>query len=183
MARPLLVATLSAALLAAGPVTAEPLTKAEIARRGKDAVALVQVNGGTAGTAFCINSAGLFVTSERLVRGEKAEVTLVLDAGLKTQRQLPAVVVRADKDVDLALLRAAVTGKLPSLGLGADAGLTELADVVALGFLPAPDRKEAPAAVVTTGTVAALHRQGGELHRVQLDLRASVGTPGGPGAG
>ena len=40
----------------------------EIVQRGKDATALVEVEGGQGfGTAFCIDAAGYFVTNEHVV--------------------------------------------------------------------------------------------------------------------
>src|SRR5262245_8175115 len=104
-------------------------TRVEIAKRGKAATAFAEVPGR--GTAFCVHPSGLFVTNEHVVRGsETAEVTLVLDPSLPTQRVLKAKVVRTDKDADLALLRAEGAKDLPSLPLGSVKGVSELADVV-----------------------------------------------------
>src|SRR5262249_58795248 len=104
------------------------------------------------GTAFCVQASGIFLTCEQVVRfaGPAPQVTLVLDPGLPSQRVLRAKLLRADKDLDLALLRAEGAGELPALPLGSVDQLTELADVVVFGFppwsRPAPARTEYPAA-------------------------------------
>lgn len=167
------------------PARADKLTRAEIGKAGKAATAYVDVPGRGTGSAFCVHPTGLFVTNEHVVRGQEgAALKVVLDAGLKTQRVLPAAVVRADKDADLALLRVEAKGDLPALPLGTDDGLTELADVFAFGFplgaALAADRAEYPAMTVTAGTVAALRRKGGELQYVQVDVSVTFGNSGGP---
>src|SRR5262245_54003539 len=84
------------------------LTRAEVARRGKAATALVEVPRGrdkVHGSAFCVHPSGLFITNEHVVRGA-AEVSLVLDPALKTQKVVKAKPVRTDAVRDLALLRA-----------------------------------------------------------------------------
>src|SRR5690349_12969190 len=79
--------------LALAPARGDQLTRAEVARRGKAATALVQLNPATvAGTAFGVQPAGYFVTADRVLGGspDDAAVTLVLDPGLKTQEALQA---------------------------------------------------------------------------------------------
>jgi Trypsin-like peptidase domain len=177
-----------AALLAihsAAPAWADKLTKAEIGQAGKAATAFVEVPGRGTGSAFCVHASGLFLTNEHVVRGtEKTDIKLVLDSGLKTQRVLAASIVRVDKDLDLALLRATTTDPLAALALGTDDGITELVDVVAFGFplgaAMAPDKKEYPPISVNAGSVASLRRKGGELDRIQLDISVTFGSSGGP---
>src|SRR5207253_2885894 len=73
-------------LALAVPVRADKLTRAEIGKRGKAATAFVDIPGRVSGTAFCVHPSGLFLTNEHVVRGtDRAEIKLVLDAGLKTQ--------------------------------------------------------------------------------------------------
>jgi len=107
---------------------------------------------------------GLFLTNEHVVRGaEKAEIKLVLDSGLRTQRILSASIVRVDKDFDLALLRATTKDPLPALKLGTNEGITELVDVVAFGFplgAAAADKKEYPPISVNAGSVGIATAQG-----------------------
>jgi S1-C subfamily serine protease len=163
---------------------AEGLPKAEVARRGKAATALVLVQSGRAsGSAFCVHPSGLFVTNEHVVR-EVAEAQLVLRPGEKDQKVLKAVVVRKDPELDLALLRAEGEKALPALPLGSDENLSELADVVACGFPlgqgPSPSGKEYPTVSVHAGTVAALRRKEGVLQTIRLDVELDPGNSGGP---
>src|SRR5437762_1035944 len=124
-----------AALMLTGPARADKPTKAEIGQWGKAATAFVDVSGRGTWSAFCVHPSGLFVTNEHVVRGkEKGDIKDVIDAGLTTQRILSATVIRADKDLDLALLRVASKDELPSLPLGSSDRVTELMDVVAFGF-------------------------------------------------
>lgn len=130
--------------LARSPAADEPLSRVEIGKIGKAATALVEVKARRSyGSAFCIHPAGLFLTNEHVVQG--GEVTLVLNPGLKTEKVFRARVVRTDKDLDLALLRADGARDLPALALGSDEKLAELAEVIAFGFpfgkALAPDRK------------------------------------------
>jgi hypothetical protein len=187
MFRSLTRVTLSAALLAVAlPASAqEKPTKVEIAKRGKAATAFVDVPKRGTGTAFCVHPSGLFVTNEHVIRGfEKADLTLVLDPALETQRVLKATVVRADKDADLALLRVEGAKDLPALPLGSVKGVAELADVVAFGFPLgrdlSPDRKDHPAISVNAGTVTSLRQKGGELQFLQIDIALTYGNSGGP---
>src|SRR6266545_3840674 len=112
----LLAGMVAFALPAAG--RADKLTKVEIGKRGKAATAFVEVPGRGTGTAFCVHPSGLFVTNEHVVRGaESAEITLVLNPSLDSQKVLRAKVIRTDKDSDLALLRVDGAKDLPSLAL------------------------------------------------------------------
>src|SRR5258708_6016710 len=112
MTRIAVLATLFTSL-AVGTVWADKPTKAEIGKQGKAATAFVDVPGRGTGTGFCVHPSGLFVTNEHVVRGaEKADIKIILDAGLNTQRVLPATIVRLDKDRDLALLRATTKDEL-----------------------------------------------------------------------
>src|SRR5262249_24578610 len=155
------------------------------AKRGKAATAFAEVPGRGTGTAFCVHPSGLFVSNEHVVRGsETAEVTLVLDPSLPTQRVLKAKVVRADKDADLALLRAEGAKDLPSLPLGSVKGVSEVAGVVAcgfpVGFALSPDKKEYPAISVNAGAVTSLRHKAGELQFIQIDVSLTSGNSGGP---
>jgi S1-C subfamily serine protease len=178
------VAVLALLLLPAPAAAQQP---ADVVRRGKAATALVEVKGRRShATAFCIHPAGLFLTNEHAVRhaGEAGTVTLVLDPSLKTQRVVTARVLRADRELDLALLRAEPEGKFPTLPLGSSDGLTELTPVTALGFpfgkSLALEKGTYPAVSVNRGQVTSLRRKGGELWRVQLDAVLNPGNSGGP---
>jgi S1-C subfamily serine protease len=162
----------------------QPLTKAGVAKIGKPATALVEVRQGQgSGSAFCIHPSGLFITNEHVVSGTSS-VTLILDPSLKSQKVVTARVVRRDRVLDLALLRADAVGKYPGLALGSAEAVEELAELVALGF---PFGKELtlekdtyPAVSVHAGTVTSLRRKEGALHRIQMDAGVNPGCSGGP---
>src|SRR5262249_38182545 len=128
---------LTAVLMVLAPAWAddEVLSRADIVKQVKPTIALIDV-APTYGSGFCVHSSGLFVTSDHLITSlqDGGTVTVVLDAGQKTQQTLKAKVVRRDKDLDLALLRVEGKNKLPALALGKDEGLGELTELIAFGF-------------------------------------------------
>jgi hypothetical protein len=190
----------------------EPLARTQLARLGKAATALVEVKAGPAqglgqgyGSAFCIHRSGLFITNEHVVYshapvpglqpGARGEVTLVLNPGEKAQKSYAARVIRADKQLDLALLRVDGANNFPALSLGDDEQLEELMDVVAFGFpfgagigvggappfgQPAANRRDYPSVSVNAGSITALRRKDGNLDRIQLDATINPGNSGGP---
>jgi hypothetical protein len=163
-----------------------PLRRTEIAKRAKAASGLLEFQDRYA-TAFCVHPSGLFITNEHALRTSgqgSATATLVLDAGLKTQKVLKAEVVRRDKELDLALLRLPDQRDLPSLPLGSDQDLAELTELIAVGF---PFGKalarsgQYPAISVNLGSVTSLRRdEKGDLSRIQLDAELNPGNSGGP---
>jgi S1-C subfamily serine protease len=161
----------------------DPLSKEEVAKLGKASTALVVVKPAKGyGSAFCVHSSGLFVTNQHVVSG--GAVDLVLDPGLKTEKVLAGKVVREDKELDLALVSVEGAKDLAALALGSDEKLTELTEVIAFGF-PfganlAPDKKEYPAVSINAGSITALRRKDGELHRIQVDAVLNPGNSGGP---
>src|SRR5262245_29081449 len=162
----------------------EPLPRGQLVKQGKAATALVEMKPRY-GSAFCVHPSGLFVTNEHVVRpfGIPAPVTLVLDAGMKTQKVLRATVVRRDPALDLALLRAEGKHELAALALGSDQDLDELSELVAFGFpfgLALAKPGVYPSITVTTGRVTSLRREQGELSRIQLDASLNPGNSGGP---
>jgi hypothetical protein len=175
----------AAVLTLAPAIRADEPQRVKVARLGKAATALVEVKPDY-GSAFCVHPSGLFVTNEHVVRsaGESGTVTLVLDPGLKTQRVLRGKVVRADADVDLALIRADGAKDLRALPLGSADDLVELMGLIAFGFPFGPalatDKDEYPAVSVNVGSVTSLRRRKGELYRIQLDAALNPGNSGGP---
>jgi S1-C subfamily serine protease len=121
------------------------------------------------------------------------DIVLVLNPGQKNEKSYPARVIRSNRELDLALLRVKGVKDMPTLALGSDETLEELMEVVAFGFpftnvLSAPrpriggppEPREHPAVSVNPGSVTALRRKGGELHRIQLDAAINPGNSGGP---
>ncbi len=166
---------------------AEPeLSRAEVGRLAAGRTALVESSAGRlkgVGSAFCVHPDGFFVTNQHVV-GAAAEVRLVVDSGRKTQRVLTAKVIRADKDKDLAVLRAEGLKGVDALALGSDENLGELTEVIACGFpfgtMLGSEPNEYPAASVNVGNVTALRRKGGQLYRIQVDVALNPGNSGGP---
>ncbi len=162
---------------------AEKPTKVDFVKLGKQATALVEVKNRGTGSAFCVHPSGLFITNQHVIgNSENPEINLVLNPSLKDQRILKAKVVRLNKDLDLALLRAEEPGVLVSLALGSVDDVVELLDVIAFGFPfgnALADPKEFPAVSVNAGSVTALRRKGAELNRIQLDVALNPGNSGG----
>jgi S1-C subfamily serine protease/streptogramin lyase len=158
----------------------------EIVQRGKDATALVEVEGGQGfGTAFCIDAAGYFVTNEHVVMlgGAGRRLSLILRPGEKDQKALPAKVVRINRELDLALLQVNLPQKLTPLRLGDSSKLVETMEVVAFGYPFGRElaaRGEYPSVTVSTGHVTALRKVKGELEAIQLDAFLNPGNSGGP---
>jgi hypothetical protein len=173
-----------ALVLLATEIQAAELSRAEIGKLGKAATAFVVLPDKSTGTGFCVHASGLFVTNEHVIHGhESAEIKVVLDSSLKTERVLTAKVVRVDADEDLALLQVETDKELPTLSLGSDDGLTELADVIAFGFplgAALAVAEESPAISVNAGSISALRLKGNELHFLQIDVSVTFGNSGGP---
>ena len=188
------------------------LPRTQLAKLGKAASALVEVGGGQGqafgqgpayGSAFCVHPSGLFVTTEHVIhppnrfggnpQGAEGPITLVVNPGQKTEKSYAVRVVRVDKELDLALLRADGVRNFPALSLGDDENLKELMDVVAFGFPYGPEmagarvgqpaqtgRREYPSVSVNAGNVTALRRKNGSLDRIQFDATLNPGNSGGP---
>jgi S1-C subfamily serine protease len=179
------VSTLAVLFGVIGPLPAadDALSPEAIAKRAKAATVLVEAKPSY-GSGFCVDPSGLFVTNEHVVRQGAQAITLVLNAGQKTQNVLKAKVLRRDKALDLALLKADGNEKLEALELGSANELGELAELIACGFpfgtaLARPP--EYPAISINRGSVTSLRRdKNGELHRIQLDAALNPGNSGGP---
>ena len=182
--RPLFVLALLLIGAPSGRTADEPLTKVQVGKIGKAGTALVESRDQDrqiSGSAFCIHPSGLFVTNEHIAQGD---LQIVLNPGLKDEKVHKAVVVRSDKILDLALIRVEGVKDLPYLTLGSDEKLTELAELVAIGF-PfgsdlTPDRKGYPEVSVNVGSITSLRKKDDMLHRIQLDAVLNPGNSGGP---
>jgi len=160
----------------------------ELVAKGKQATALVEIGGGRGfGSAFCIDATdGTFITNEHVAHGldNSGSVTLILHPGEANQQRVKAVIVRTDKDLDLALLRVKEPKRLTALALGSVDDLVETAPVIAFGY---PFGKELslskddyPNVTVSTGHITSLRKIKGELGAIQLDALLNPGNSGGP---
>lgn len=159
----------------------------EVVEKGKKATALIELGGGKGfGSAFCIDTAGVFVTNDHVVAAlpEGGTLSLVLRAGESDQKAFPAKVLWRDKDADLALLQIEKTDSLTPLELGDAHELIETTPVVAFGYPFGTDlalgKNQYPGVTVSTGHITALRKAQGLLQMIQLDASLNPGNSGGP---
>jgi hypothetical protein len=159
-------------------------SKVEIAKQGKAATALVErVDKRFFLPAVCVHPSGLFLTRSDIVRSaEKAALRIVLNPGVKSEKTLPAKVVRFDHELNLALVRALDQKDLPTLALGGEEGLAELIEVYAIGFPTSQwfPKKEYPTSSLVNATVTSLRYKDAELERIHLDGLFKQANTGGP---
>ena len=149
---------------------------------------VVQVPANSLGTGFIVHRNGYVVTNNHVIDRAR-QITVELADG----RSLPAEVVGADPDADLAVLHIRSTTPLPTLAMGDSADLMIGEPVIAVGNPLGYSHS------VSTGIVSALHRDinpekpdgGGEappahgeeaaLHDlIQTDAAINPGNSGGP---
>jgi len=161
----------------------------EIVQKAKQATALVQVDdgdGGSEGSAFCVDASGLFITNAHVVEPLEVggKLTLILRSGEKDQKIITAHVVGLDNDADLAILQVDLPIKLTPLTLGVTDDLIETMPVVAFGYPFGTDlalkQGDYPSITVSTGHITALRKLKGALHAIQLDASLNPGNSGGP---
>jgi S1-C subfamily serine protease len=165
------------------PVERKPKTQAELAKLGRAASAYVEGQVGNkvgSGSAFCVQSDGLFVTNAHVVENVRGDVVrLVLHPTTAQQRDLGARVIKRDTVNDLALLHAAGTG-FEALDLADSDALTELQTVVAFGFpfgrMLATEGY--PAVTVSEVKISSFRRRNGALHMIQLNGALNPGNSG-----
>ena len=179
--------------VALGADAAPDLPRGEIARRGREATAFLEVGPGRSATAFCIHPSGLFVTNDHVLQGQRqgpgGGLKVVINSGTLEQKVLAAKVVQRDRVTDLALLRAEAAEGLHALPLGAADGLEELAEVVIFGFPfgrgpgfpagPGAAADQYPSISVNRGAISSLKRRGGQLDASSSTRRSIRGTRGG----
>jgi S1-C subfamily serine protease len=156
-----------------GLLDAYSRTIASIADRVGPAVAAVVSKGRGMGSGVAISPDGLIVTNDHVVDGATA-----LEVAFPDGRQLTANVIGADRDTDLALLKAHGAG-LPAATLGDSANLRRGQIAVAIGNPLGFD------STVTAGVVSALgrslmSRSGRPIEDViQTDAALNPGNSGG----
>jgi hypothetical protein len=170
------------------------LAEADPARveAGRKATAFVFVRydkGGASGTAFCIDSSGLFVTNNHVVtdKGKLGKVTIVTSPGTKTAKIFPATVVAHDENLDLAILRINGATGLSALKLAPLARVSQLREtqeVMAPGFPLGlgltVDERIAPEISINMGRITALRHKDSDLLLIQFDGKMNHGNSGGP---
>ncbi len=161
-----------------------------VIERAKRATALVEItvnNEHGFGSAFCIDSSGLFVTNAHVAASKKGEkIRLVLNPGEKTERIVQARILRSDAELDLAILQSDVSlpETTPVVELGSVDDLTETAEVTAFGYpfgnMLALEKNSFPSVSVNIGHITSLRKKAGELEMIQVDAMLNPGNSGGP---
>ncbi len=153
----------------------------------------VEAKEGTGtGSGFLIRvdgDTGLVVTNQHVIREVRGRFTpqkieLVFGSGTKNERILPAEVVAADREADLAVLKVAAKNLPTPLDIGLGVELRETMTVYTFGFplgeLLSPDKTN-PAMTIGKATISSLREnEHGKLKRVQLDGELNPGNSGGP---
>lgn len=169
----------------ASAASVRPDLTPEIVKRCKLATALVRVVDEEEGTAFHIGD-GVFLTNHHVIEGAAggAKIEIVLNAGEKTQKVVTARVARADKTVDLAMLKIDEKELPPALEIGDTSDLVETMSVAVFGFPFGTDlavgKNEFPSISVNIGRITALRKAEGNLDSIQTDTPVSPGNSGGP---
>ncbi len=160
--------------------------KSDIIARCKKATALVDLGSLGSGSAFCVDTTGVFLTNNHVIdsRGIGGTVTLVLNPTEKNERLLVARVASVSEEHDLAVLLAPDAKDLTALPLDQAEAITEVDSVTAYGF-PFGKRLsgkagEYPSVSINTGKVTALRKRDGELAVIQIDAAVNPGNSGGP---
>ena len=121
------------------------------------------------GTGFYLRQAGLIVTNEHVVRGNRE---VIIDSVL-LPRQL-AKVIYLDPKYDLAFLEAPVQPEIPEVLLGLDRKVSEGDTVLAIGH---PFGLKFTA---TQGIVSSTMHQAQDIRYIQHDAALNPGNSGGP---
>lgn len=180
-----MLSVLVVSLMSAGEAEPAPLSKVELVAKVKPACVYIETIAGS-GSGFCIDRTGLFVTNYHVIKDvpRGAEITLVVDSSLPSQRLLKGKLLRSDATLDLALIQSKNAANCPSIPLGTIDKLSELVEVIAFGFPfgKALSEGEAhPAISVNKSNVSALRRDPkGKLEFVQIDSNLNPGNSGGP---
>lgn len=128
--------------------------------------------GRALGSGFIVSSDGYIVTNNHVIDGA-TRITVSLDDG----RELPATLVGTDTKSDLAVLKVAADGALPTVAWGDSDALRTGDAVLAIGD---------PFGIGTTVTAGIVSARGRDLHSgpyddfIQVDAAINHGNSGGP---
>lgn len=146
---------------------------ADIVERSRPSLAFVLATSErdrSSGSAFVINGEGLLVTALHIAEAAR-ELSVTFPGG----PTVPASVVAADAEADLAILRVARTG-LRALPLATPQAMRQGDEVLVLGY-PLASVLGNYDVTVTRGIVSALRP---ELGMIQVDAAMNPGVSGGP---
>jgi S1-C subfamily serine protease len=133
-----------------------------------------QGNGGISGygTGFFVSATGHALTNNHVVDGCE-RIATVLEG-----QMVPSIIIRVDKQNDLALIRAQVKQNVPFAKFRASPGIRAGEDVVVAGF-PFPQVLQ-NGLNITRGNVSALAGIGGNTAEMQMTAPVQPGNSGGP---
>ncbi|MCE5218076.1 trypsin-like peptidase domain-containing protein [bacterium] len=121
------------------------------------------------GSGFLVDARGYVLTNEHVVHRAKT-VQIVL----AEKEKLPATVLAADEDHDLALLKVETDKPLPSVHIGTSAEVKRQQAVLAIGF-PFGEKS----VTSTSGRIVSLRQEGSDQVLV-VDAVVNPGNSGGP---
>lgn len=162
----------------------------EAGRRATAYVVVESAKGVSAGSAFCVDASGVFVTSchaiDVLSKDRSAKLFLIVAPGTKSQRIYTPTLVKADVPHDVAVLRIDRPGPLEAVDLASPAALAGLqqSPPVATCGLPlgkAALKKEDPPNITTSsGRVSVVRRNQGQVVAILFEPAVPAGNAGGP---
>lgn len=150
----------------------------------KAATAFLSVPGtGSSGTAFCISDKGHFATCAHVLGNLTPDktVNLTVHSGLPNAKNTKATILKIDRSLDLAILKAE-PGLAKPLEIGTGKLLKETDPITAAGypFGSFLALEKQPAISIATGKITALRRESGLLAKIQFDADIQSGNSGGP---
>ena len=157
-------------MIVPGASAYKPKTVQQVTSEARAAVVRIETDLGT-GSGFFINSEGLIMTNNHVVR-DAEEITVTVEGHSVSY---DGVVEARDKERDLALIKIDVSD-VPYLEFG-DIGAIDLGEqVLVLGY-PLEKKKVS----VTSGFVSSIEYDGGTNSTfVQTDSAVNAGNSGGP---
>ena len=144
---------------------------AEVVQRIQDGVVQVTA-GGSSGSGFIIDEAGIVVTNEHVVRNRQ-EVDIWLTDG----RQYGGEVLRRDPSTDLALVQMDGKDRFQAFAMGNPEAARAGEEVLALGFPLAGEIGNS--LTVTRGIISSTRKVNG-VNLLQTDATINPGNSGGP---
>lgn len=174
---------------AAAAVEAGPMSLADAAEQSMPSVVSVRVSGNVAGAGVIYDERGLILTNYHVVgsalhstsRARIETHTEAITVQFANGRELPARVVAADADEDIAVLRLSPADSaetFPTATIGESSALRVGEEVFAVGSPVGLQH------TVSSGIVSALDRTDilpkRQLALIQLDASINVGNSGGP---
>ncbi len=146
---------------------------AEVVRRAAPAVVGVADDRGVVGSGFRLGAGSRFVTAAHLVASPRGAVSVVGQQG-----RWPARVLRADAELDLAVLECGAEPPMPGLSLRTDT-LPAVGDWIVVLGCPFGGKVTATVGIVSAEP-GAVREPAALRTRLQLNAAVNPGNSGGP---